>query len=156
MKMKNKLYIMSGCPGSGKTTMAKKRFPWAKYVSRDEIRFSMVPEGDEYFSREDEVFEKFVEEINEGLRRSVDVVADATHLNTASRLKLLYSLDLDRDKTLVELICVQPPLKVCLEQNEKRKGTRSYVPREIVKRMYYTFSMPSFNDPCHFDAIEKW
>lgn len=154
--MKNKLYIMSGCPCSGKTTMAKERFPNAKYVSRDEIRFSMVPEGDEYFSREDEVFEKFVKEINDGLRQSLDVVADATHLNTASRLKLLYSLDLDRSKTLVELICLRPPLEVCLERNETRKGTRSYVPINVIKKMYYSFSMPSFDDPCHFNAIERW
>ena len=97
--MNNKLYIMSGCPGSGKTTYAKKHFPNAKYVSRDEIRFSMVSENEAYFGKEEEVFNKFIEEINTGLRDSLDVVADATHLNVYSRLKLLSNLDLDRNKT---------------------------------------------------------
>lgn len=42
--MKNKLYIMCGCPGSGKTTYAKKYLinDNTVYVSRDDIRFSLL------------------------------------------------------------------------------------------------------------------
>ena len=152
--MKNKLYVMSGCPGSGKTTYAKTHFPHAWYVSRDEIRFNMVAEDEEYFSKEKEVFQAFVDKINEGLRQSLDVVADATHLNNASRCKLLYNLDLDRNKTQVEIIYLQPPLKVCIERNEKRKGTRSYVPVDALKNMYYSFKAPFFTDGI-FDVYHK-
>ena len=144
--MKNKLYIMSGCPGSGKTTYAKKHFPSAKYISRDEIRFNKISEEEEYFSKEDEVFKEFVREINEGLRASLDVVADATHLNEKSRTKLLYNLSIDKRKTQIELICMQTPLKTCIERNENRKGTRSYVPKNILKRMYYSFKIPNSNE----------
>ena len=152
--MKNKLFVMSGCPGSGKTTFAKKYFSNVWYVSRDEIRFSLVSENEEYFSKEDEVFKIFINRINEGLRQGYDVVADATHLNTASRLKLLYNLDLDRNKTRVEIIYLRPPLNVCIERNENRKGTRSYVPQSVIKRMYHSFETPRFDDPCHWDVIE--
>lgn len=151
----NRLYIMSGPPGSGKTTFAKKHFPNAYYVSRDEIRFSLVSENEPYFSKEKEVFNAFINKINFGLTNGYDVVADATHLNTASRLKLLYNLNLDRNKTWVEIIYLRPPLKVCIERNEKRKGTRSYVPIDALKRMYNSFQVPRFDDPCHFNVIES-
>ena len=66
--MKNKLYVMIGCPGSGKSTYAKKHFPHALYVSRDEIRFNLIAENEEYFSKEDEVFTEFINAINLGLK----------------------------------------------------------------------------------------
>ena len=144
--MKNKLYIMSGCPGSGKTTYAKSHFPNALYVSRDDIRFNLVSEDEEYFSKEDEVFTEFVNTINLGLASGKDVVADATHLNNRSRLKLLRNLDIDRNKTQIEIYYMRPPLSVCIERNEKRKGTRSYVPIDVLKRMYRSFVPPFFQD----------
>ena len=144
--MKNKLYIMAGCPGSGKTTYAKTHFPNALYVSRDEIRFNLVSKDEEYFSREKEVFIEFVNAINLGLSLGKDVVADATHLNRASRLKLLHSLNLDRNKTQIEIYYMHPPLSVCIERNEKRKGTRSYVPIDVLKRMHKSFVPPFFQD----------
>ena len=62
---KRKLYLMMGCPGSGKSTYLKTRFsqrPLA-VISRDEIRFSMVKENEEYFSRENEVYAEFIRQI---------------------------------------------------------------------------------------------
>ena len=94
--MKNKLYIMCGIPGSGKSTYAKTYLTNTLYVSRDEIRFKLVKEDEDYFSKENEVFDTFIAKINEGLRQSLDVVADATHLNSKSRLKLLACLELDK------------------------------------------------------------
>ena len=142
----NKLYIMIGCPGSGKSTYAKNHIPNAKYVSRDEIRFRLVSEEEEYFSKEDEVFETFINEINEGLRESVDVIADATHLNTKSRMKLFSNLNIDKEKTEVHVIVMRTPLIECLRRNEKRKGTRSYVPIDVLKIMYNNFRKPNFNE----------
>ena len=56
------LLLMCGAPGSGKTYWAKKAMGLQggeipiKYFSRDEVRFEMVPEDEEYFSKEDAVF----------------------------------------------------------------------------------------------------
>ena len=49
---------MVGCPGSGKSTWAKKHLPDTYYVSRDEVRFSLLQDGEDYFSHEKEVFNK--------------------------------------------------------------------------------------------------
>lgn len=144
--MKNKLIIMSGCPGSGKSTFAKEYFPNAKYVSRDAIRFGIVREDEEYFSKEDEVFRRFIEEINEGMRESVDVVADATHLNEKSRAKLLYNLKLNKDKYKVTVVYLKTSLATCIERNENRKGTRAYVPKDIIKRMYFSCKAPNLEE----------
>lgn len=153
--MKNNFIIMVGIPGSGKSTFAKENYPDALYISRDEVRFSIISEEDEYFSKEDKVFDTFVDKINEGLRCSKDVVADATHISYGSRLKLLGSLvDLDREKTKVIVVFMRTPLDVCIERNEKRKGTRSYVPISAIKNMYKCLTKPSFTE-CEgiFDEI---
>ena len=62
---KNKtLYVMVGIPGSGKSTFINThcQSDW-KIVSRDQVRFSIVREDEEYFSKEKKVFKTFIEEI---------------------------------------------------------------------------------------------
>lgn len=144
--MKNKLYLMVGCPGSGKTTYAKKHFSNAVYISRDEIRFDLVSENEEYFSKEDEVFKIFINKINEGLRESLDVVVDATHLNPKSRFKLLACLNFIPGKTQVNVIYMKTPLAECIIRNENRKGTRSYVPPSVIIRMFKALKKPNFEE----------
>lgn len=141
--MKNTLYIMCGIPGSGKSTFAKTYYYDATYISRDEIRYSIVTENERYFSKEDEVFNIFVNKINTALRESVDVIADATHLNPRSRAKLFSHLNIDKTCTQVVAIVMRTPLNVCIERNENRKGTRTYVPPTVIKRMYHSFKMPT-------------
>ena len=59
MKQKN-LWIMVGCPASGKSTyLANKALSNSVIVSRDAIRFNLLRPGDDYFSKEKEVFEKY-------------------------------------------------------------------------------------------------
>ena len=76
---------MCGAPGSGKTYWAKKALELKsgevpiKYFSRDEVRFEMVPEDEEYFSKEDAVFKEWIRRIQEALDSDEDcyVIADA-------------------------------------------------------------------------------
>lgn len=144
--MKNKLYIMSGVPGSGKSTFANLYFPGAVYVSRDEIRFNLVKENEEYFSREDEVYDTFINKIKKALNENKDVIADATHLNQYSRLKLIKLSGVDPEKTEIVVIFMRIPLKECIARNEKRKGTRSYVPPSVIAKMFKNLRTPTFDE----------
>ena len=58
----SKLIMMVGAPGSGKSTFAKtmaEEYKNMVIVSRDEIRYSIVKEDEEYFSREDDVIAEY-------------------------------------------------------------------------------------------------
>lgn len=151
--MTNKLYLMCGIPGSGKSTFAKNSLmnEHTIYVSRDEIRFSVVKPEEEYFSKENLVFKIFVDKINEGLSNGYDVIADATHLNRRSRCKLLSRIK----SNITVAVIMRTPVEECLKRNENRKGTRSYVPREVIRRMYEQFEEPtSYEKEKYFDEIK--
>ena len=96
------LYILCGPSGSGKSTWARNFILESdrlgsdvRYVSRDEIRYSLLKDGEDYFSHEKEVFKRFAGTLRHTLIDGFDVVADATHLNERSRNKVLKYLDLD-------------------------------------------------------------
>ena len=141
---KGKLYISCGIPGSGKSTFLKKYVKKDEsIVSRDEIRFILLKEGEEYFSHEEDVFNRFVNIIAEFINSGLNVYADATHLNKASRDKLLYALKkVGCEPSSIEAIYFDVPLKVCLERNEKRYETKAYVPRGVIRRMFYQLEFP--------------
>lgn len=123
--------------------------PLEKYVSRDEIRFSMVAKNEEYFSKEKEVFKRFAKTINDYLHEDYNVYADATHLNQASRNKLLRSITEKPDE--INIIWIRTSLNDALDQNENRKNTRAYVPRSVIRRMYNQLESPTFEEG--FDTI---
>jgi predicted kinase len=114
------------------------------YVSRDEIRFSLVPEGEEYFSREDEVWKIFLYKISIALRNDKTVWADATHLNKKSRLKLLHNLHVEADE--IEVVWIKTSLENALAQNELRSGTRTWVPCSAIERMFNALEEPEFHE----------
>ena len=138
-----KLYLMCGIPGSGKSTWLKNHAGDGVVVSRDVIRFSMVKEDEEYFSKENEVFAEFVRQINENLSAGKDVFADATHLNPASRNKLLNQVS-GYDE--VHAIVMLKTCDTALKQNENRIGTRAYVPRSVIRRMANQLHMPRLEE----------
>ena len=140
-----RLFIMCGLPASGKSTFARQfiRDNDIRYVSRDEIRFSMVKENEEYFSREKEVFKKFAGTIAQTLVDGFDVIADATHLNPPSRNKLINAIDaITRDYTIT-YVFIDTSLEVCLARNAERTG-RAKVPEETLKQMWDAVVRPTF------------
>jgi predicted kinase len=149
------LFIMCGCPGSGKSTWVQEQIKETKYetawVSRDAIRFSMVAEDEEYFSKEDDVFRIFCETIQKELDAGKVVFADATHLNEKSRNKTLDKLNLDDVKVFA--VNFNLPVEICLKQNENRRGTRAYVPRSVIRRMHCQYVEPSDNEKYDYTNI---
>ena len=138
------LYLMCGCPGSGKSTWVQENMDLENdvWVSRDAIRFSLLGEHDDYFSKENLVYNTFINTIDSYINAGKNVFADATHLNSASRGKLLKRLKSKPQE--VNIVWVDTPLNIALEQNELRAGTRAYVPPEQVRRMYNSFEAPLF------------
>ena len=143
-----KLMIMVGLPGSGKSTFARhyvEQSPLMStiWVSRDDIRYSFLSDGDEYFSKEKEVFDFFVKAINEGLEKGKKVIADATHLNSRSRKKLLSRITVPNIQ--IEAWVMDTPLEECLKNNAKRSG-RACVPDKVIFDMFQNFEYPTFEE----------
>lgn len=139
----NKLIILIGIPGSGKSTYAKKileQNPDWKYVSRDEIRYQYVSDQEHYFDHEYDVYKEFCNRIDMHLLNGDTVIADATHMNKASRDKLLNSLTAPIDFKVA--VVMTTPFEVCKERNSKREGI-TRVPDSEMFKMWHRFYPPN-------------
>lgn len=119
----NKLIILIGIPGCGKSTYAKKlieMYPNWKYVSRDEVRYEYVSDQAHYYDHEKEVFREFCNRIDMHLLNEEIVIADATHLTVGSRKKLLDNLNVIPDEII--MVYIDTPFEVCLKRNQAREG----------------------------------
>lgn len=141
------LYILCGPSGCGKSTWAHdfiKLYPEQdiRYVSRDEIRFSIVKENEDYFSHEKEVFKKFADTIRHTLVDGFDVIADATHLNEFSRRKLTQAIDMYFTDYEIIYVVFKVDADTCVAQNNNRTG-RANVPENIIRNMCRDFHIPT-------------
>ena len=159
MEKSKRLYVMVGIPGSGKSTCIKnslgiliRDYGVGKVVSRDAIRFSIVKEDEPYFSKEKEVFDIFINEIKNGLadEKINFVVADATHINQASRTKTLRALGTALKGVKVIAIVMNTDLDTCLQRNMKRTG-RELVPEDAIINMYHRMTKPNVEEG--FDEV---
>lgn len=137
------LVLMMGVPGSGKSTYARNILKYGDiYVSRDEIRYSMLTDEDDYFAKENEVIKTFIQYIDDALidtQYQGKVYADATHLSPKGRAQVLNQL---KNKNKVSVIYLDVPLKVILARNAQREG-RALVPENVIRRMYKSIILPT-------------
>jgi predicted kinase len=147
-----KLYLMVGCAASGKSTFLKNHSfeGTTEIISRDKIRFSLIKDNEPYFSKEKEVWREFVKRAKESLKTNDNTILDATHINEASRFKILTALAPALKDVYTCAIVLPRPLETLLEQNSKRSG-RAYVPEDVIKNMYENFTIPSSEEG--FDEI---
>ena len=162
--MNKTLWIMCGAPGSGKTWFAKHKLcngPGWYYVSRDEVRFSLLKDEDDYFSREDEVFDLFISKIVRGFYEEgvYNIVADATHLSWGSRKKLFNAIKFymgfrwKEEEINVIPVVVYSDYETIVARNKERDG-RACVPEDALRKTYNSMTDP-YRDSYKYTAIMK-
>ena len=141
------LYILCGPSGSGKTTWATNFIKDKRiaYISRDNIRLSIIKEEEDYFSHEKEVFKTFVKAIAHYITNGDDVIADATHLNMFSRCKLMQALDMYTRDYEVVYVVFHTDADTCVERNKNRTG-RANVPENVIRKMCRDFRTPTMDE----------
>lgn len=153
------LIVMVGVPGSGKDyQIENSEFLYAdgevkrKVVSRDLVRYEIVKESEEYFSHEKDVFEQYIFQISNALKKNRAVIANATQANYGSRKKLLHAIDekFGRDYNIV-MYCIICDYETADRRNKQREG-RAVVPEKAMMEMFNNFAVPSFKED---DRIEK-
>lgn len=138
------LYLLCGIPGSGKSFWAKHHADMEHiWVSRDEVRFSMLKDGDEYFKYENLVFSEWINRIQKALDndRVQAVYADATHINERSRIKTLRNLRLSSDIRVIPVV-FNTPYETCYYRNKNRTD-RARVPNRVMWQMHRDWEEPS-------------
>jgi len=150
---KHNLFLMCGIAGSGKSSWLQKNVSNAVIISRDEIRFSIIGDFDDYFAKENEVFAIFIQKIQEAIDNNdgpTEIYCDATHLTKKSRNKVLNALDLTNVENITVLV-VRPSLAEALKRNAQRSG-RKYVPNYVIRRMWSQFERPEEDENRIFDV----
>ena len=149
-----KLIMMCGIPGVGKSTFAKKYLAqYSNYISRDEIRFSLLKEGEDYFSHEHRVWIEYVNRIADCLNEGKDVIADSTNLSEKSRKKLLKDVDLFSNvKYTIECYSFKVPVQIALARNAQREGLAK-VPGDALLNMAKNYTFPSYKEDERIEMI---
>lgn len=136
-----KMYVMIGAPGCGKSYYIKQHLKNNEIViSRDAIRFSMLKDTDAYFSKEKQVYNEFIRQINAAIADDRDFYVDQTSLNRGARAKLFSHLERKPNKIIA--IYMNAPLEKILYQNSLRTG-RALVPEDAVINMFNSIEKPT-------------
>ncbi len=129
----NRLFILVGIPGCGKSTWAKNFFRNGIIVSSDAIREELTGDPTDQ-TRNGEVFDTFHARIRENLRTGhwpagADVIADSTALDAFARKNLV---DLAREANVDVHLVVFRNLAQAAYRNERRDRI---VPKDVMRRM---------------------
>ena len=130
------LVMMGGPVASGKSHIAAMfKELGATVVSRDAIRFSFLKKDEQYFAHERQVEREFYRTISHLLEdKDAFVVADATHINPASRAKFFRRVkNWEEHKRIV--VWVENYPKKAKEINAKRTGFAK-VPESVIESQY--------------------
>ena len=103
------LYILTGLPGSGKSTWAKENLPNAVVVCKDTIREEICGDVNDQ-SKNKEVFNIARTRTKKLLEEGKDVITDATHLTRKQRANVAA---LAPAETAVGIVWMNTSLKTC-------------------------------------------
>ncbi|WP_289139828.1 AAA family ATPase [uncultured Brevibacillus sp.] len=134
--MKNKLIVLAGIAGSGKSMWAKviAKKERATIVSTDEIRQQLFGDEDRQ-KRTAQVFYEVYSRIEAELASGKNVILDATNLDREKRMKVISKFP----DPLKECYYLDVPYALCVERNQARKRT---VDERILSKMRKNFHFP--------------
>ena len=149
----NKLIVLSGVPGSGKSYFsaslkrAKKKHVYI--VSSDELRLNIL--GNQQDLSEDDLIWRIFYSLVESY--SIDkegiVILDATHSKKTYRLDNIKPFKPLYDQ--VDLICFRLDKELVLEQN---KGRENPIPKDSLLRLIDQFEMPDDEERSFYDHVD--
>ncbi|MFA5422182.1 MAG: ATP-binding protein [Bacilli bacterium] len=146
----SKLIIMSGIPGSGKTTYAlgvKSILPKVAIISSDEVRRQVTGRADDG-TQETKVWQEFEKRIIAASSEYDIVIADSTALTNLLRMRWLQAFRPHFDK--IELVYLNIPFGVCWERNIARERM---VPIDPMAGMFKLLEEPDEEVNNNFDSI---
>ena len=150
-KKQQTVFVMCGAPGSGKSTWVIEQMHPVKdvLISRDNIRFMLLKDDDDYFTYEDEVRNMFYQAIKNNTTNDDfdNIYIDATHLTRKTRSQVRNWI---RRRPYQIAVSFEVPLNVALERNAQRTG-RAKVPETVIYNMYHRYDIPSLKEG--FDEI---
>lgn len=136
----NKLIVMIGYPGCGKSWLSKQLEALEENclrVSSDEIREELFGFRDQ--SHNDEVFQELHRRIHE--HSSIgNCIYDATNLSVKTRKRIVNEF---KDEYELEAILVVRPIRELVAVNEGRSEIER-IPSSALKRMFGTFEIPTY------------
>lgn len=130
----NTLYIMVGCSGSGKSTIAETICTHLKntyVVSPDNFR-KLLCNDVNCQEKNKEVFARAYASMNLFLRRGYNVVFDATNVTTSTRNKLISKVQAECE---IKFIYVKVDFETALNRVKHRTNGQK-VPEEVVFSQY--------------------
>ena len=149
----NKLIVLSGVPGSGKSyfsaslKMAIKKHVYI--ISSDELRLNIL--GNQQDLSEDELVWKIYYSLVEAY--SIDkngiVILDATHSKKVYRLDNI--MPFRHLYNQLDLVCFRLDKELVLEQN---KGRENPIPKESLLRLIDQFEMPDDEERDFYDHVD--
>lgn len=141
----NKLYIMMGLPGSGKSKAAEelqffnpKR---TEIISSDKIREELY--GDESIQgNPKEVFDLVMSRGNAYLKKGVNVIIDSTNINSKKRRHLISAITSDVEVEVIGVV-VPASINACVRFDSQRERTVGY---QVIHRMWKQWQTPHLKE----------
>lgn len=152
--MCKRLIIMSGIPGSGKSTYAKNLMKEygdrVRIASSDDIRFELFGAYD-YFKGDPAMWRELEKRIVDWSNLSHPIVVlDACCLTNKVRRKWAKKFRPYYD--FIELVIMETPLFDCIERQKQRERK---VPNDVIHNMYCGKQSPESEDYNYFDKITE-
>ena len=143
----NKLILMVGVAGSGKSTVAKRlesEIPNSVRLSSDELR-AKFGKGEDDQSVSARVYKHMEEQTKILLKQGFNVIVDATNVSPKSRKQFIRIARTLRPSKKVTAYFVDISVEEAKKRNQKRKesGGRD-VPEWVIDKQFQQLNPPSF------------